>query len=432
MPSGLKYTLPKVLITSPASSCERETFIINKENIPQIDGRETYTINEIPSIKRSKPNMDFDDSLENAAENIFVEEQNNFETKLRTLTFDLTPIKTPFIPNDSSTVTKESLNFTSTTYVKDNSFEMHIKSNNSFENYVKQNFSSGTFVKDSSIADLSNFSVMSDFKTPCNNKHLIPINEELSNSVILSNRKRKSSEIILEALPKKRLSLEQFRNTNTVISPNVLYYNIDPFMNGHLFNAHYILQQQTYLEKWLNALLTPPTELDAITEIDVAKIWQECKTTSIDVAPTKESVSFNYHTNNKLNILRLKARQFYKQPDIVEVLRKISNLIDLERLSIRKDKEIHLNLTLKGYLTKLILSYNPLWLRIGLETIYNENILLQSNSDIKGLTHFLLERLFKCPFLLKKYKTIYSNKYLNDLNKFFEKNTIVNLFFGSC
>jgi len=45
----------------------------------------------------------------------------------------------------------------------------------------------------------------------------------------------------------------------------------------------------------------------------------------------------------------------------------------------------------------LLLSYNPLWLRIGLETIYGEVLNLRDNTDIIGLSRFILTRLLACP-----------------------------------
>jgi len=69
----------------------------------------------------------------------------------------------------------------------------------------------------------------------------------------------------------------------------------------------------------------------------------------------------------------------------------------------------------------LFLSYNPLWLRIGLETVYSENISLRSNNDIVGLTRFLLTKFFSNPRLTKMpgyHKTDLSQKFVTQLNQF--------------
>uniref|UniRef100_F7AHX4 Abnormal spindle-like microcephaly-associated protein homolog n=1 Tax=Macaca mulatta TaxID=9544 RepID=F7AHX4_MACMU len=51
-----------------------------------------------------------------------------------------------------------------------------------------------------------------------------------------------------------------------------------------------------------------------------------------------------------------------------------------------------------------LLSYNPLWLRIGLETIYGELISLEDNSDVTGLAMFILNRLLWNPDIAAEYR----------------------------
>jgi len=52
---------------------------------------------------------------------------------------------------------------------------------------------------------------------------------------------------------------------------------------------------------------------------------------------------------------------------------------------------------IKQKIVDLLLSYNPLWLRIGLETIYGEVLSVHGNTDIVGLSKFVLTRLLACP-----------------------------------
>jgi len=51
----------------------------------------------------------------------------------------------------------------------------------------------------------------------------------------------------------------------------------------------------------------------------------------------------------------------------------------------------------------MVLSYNPLWLRIGLETIYGEILPLQSNTDVIGLSRFIVTRLLSNPDINSQY-----------------------------
>ncbi|XP_028131174.1 abnormal spindle-like microcephaly-associated protein homolog [Diabrotica virgifera virgifera] len=225
------------------------------------------------------------------------------------------------------------------------------------------------------------------------------------------------------------------RDTNTVIIQNPFLLAatnmVDPFITPHLFvDESWIDEQELYFKKWLNSLLTPPQELYSEDKIiDVAKVWQECKKREVEAAPTKEEISNKYHVNAKLNSLRKSAQTLYRSKEITNVLSKVLAAVDNGKVSIRQDKDVHLNLSIKSDVMSHLLSYNPLWLRIGLETIYNEIIPLHSNSDIVGLSTFLINRLFKNPMLIKKYKSVHAAKYILDFNKFFLKKFLILVYF---
>lgn len=87
---------------------------------------------------------------------------------------------------------------------------------------------------------------------------------------------------------------------------------------------------------------------------------------------------------------------------------------------------------LQKLILALFLDYNPLWLRIGLETVYNESIPLRSNNDIIGLTRFLLTRFFSDPQLIKMpgyHKTDPSPKIVTKLNQFILKKFLYLVYF---
>ena len=52
---------------------------------------------------------------------------------------------------------------------------------------------------------------------------------------------------------------------------------------------------------------------------------------------------------------------------------------------------------------RLLLNYNPLWLRIGLETVHGQTIPLESNSDVRGLTKFIMTHLLSDPYIQSQY-----------------------------
>ena len=78
---------------------------------------------------------------------------------------------------------------------------------------------------------------------------------------------------------------------------------------------------------------------------------------------------------------------------------------------------------MKQAILSLILSYNPLWLRIGLETVYGELLPVHGNSDLLGLSRFLVTRLLSCPDILAEFAhpTVphsYREGHQDALNKF--------------
>lgn len=87
---------------------------------------------------------------------------------------------------------------------------------------------------------------------------------------------------------------------------------------------------------------------------------------------------------------------------------------------------------LQKFVLGLFLSYNPLWLRIGLETIYDERIPLRSNNDIEGLSRFLITRFFSDPRLIKLHgyhKTDPNKKFITQLNQFILKKFLSLVYF---
>lgn len=80
----------------------------------------------------------------------------------------------------------------------------------------------------------------------------------------------------------------------------------------------------------------------------------------------------------------------------------------------------------------MFLCYNPLWLRIGLEAIYDENIPLRDNNDLIGLTRFLQKRFFTNPRLTQMsgyHKTNPSKKFVTLLNQFMLKKFLFLVYF---
>ncbi|KAG8034677.1 hypothetical protein G9C98_007753 [Cotesia typhae] len=204
----------------------------------------------------------------------------------------------------------------------------------------------------------------------------------------------------------------------------------DPFLSMSLYyDENFLVKQEQEYTKWLNRLMTPPEQLDTDVEeapIDVGKIWQSCRSKENVLAETKEKVSARYHTNTRLNSLRKAAVAMFRNGEVTSVLANLTACINKGLFVIRQDRDLHRDIGLQKEILQLFLSYNPLWLRIGLEVIYNEQINLHSNSDIIGLTKFIMMRFFTDPYLVKTYSlqnitTLRIPEFQGHMNKFILK-----------
>ncbi|XP_049767166.1 protein abnormal spindle [Schistocerca cancellata] len=236
-------------------------------------------------------------------------------------------------------------------------------------------------------------------------------------------------------VPQKRMKCEDITNMATFIrnavNTNISVSSLDPFLT---WNAYYDQQWvdacERHFIKWLNSLLTPPATLACNSEsvtVDIVVLWkQTSKQQKIDLAQSREVVSSLYNTNERLNSLRKAARLLFKSNEVVEVLSKVTAGIEKKVLCIRDDKALLQDIGLKQYILKLLLCYNPLWLRIGLETIYGKNILLSSNSDVQGLTAFLVHNFLEDRYIKQKYNHskalhMYDTAYVQAMKKFILK-----------
>ncbi|KAG6445889.1 abnormal spindle-like microcephaly-associated protein homolog [Manduca sexta] len=211
---------------------------------------------------------------------------------------------------------------------------------------------------------------------------------------------------------KPNVTFESNKSINQNISVNMIgnVYSqsttVDPFLStSYFYDEGAVEKFETEFKRWLNYILTPPADLDSNVEqkIDVGKAWIENRNKEIPAAPTKEQVSSAYHNSHRLEGLRRSARNLLLSADIAQVFLKLNAQIEKKLIAIRNDRNLHLDIGLQKIIMELLLSYNPLWLRIGLEAIYRTVLPLRSNSDIEGLTTFIIQRMFKNPFLKNKH-----------------------------
>uniref|UniRef100_A0A8C6UY95 Abnormal spindle microtubule assembly n=1 Tax=Neogobius melanostomus TaxID=47308 RepID=A0A8C6UY95_9GOBI len=180
-----------------------------------------------------------------------------------------------------------------------------------------------------------------------------------------------------------------------------------PFAAKNMFfDERWIEKQERGFTWWINYVLTPDdfkvnTEVAKVNALSLAMGSE----VSVPKAPTKEEMSFSTYTaRRKLNRLRRAACQLFTSEPMVKAIQKLEVEVEAKRLLVRKDRHLWKDIGERQKVLNWILSYNPLWLRIGLETIYGELISLENNGDTFGLAMFILQRLLWNPDIAAEYR----------------------------
>ncbi|CAM5134815.1 unnamed protein product [Eretmochelys imbricata] len=184
-----------------------------------------------------------------------------------------------------------------------------------------------------------------------------------------------------------------------------------PFAAKNMFyDERWKEKQQRGFTWWLNFILTPDdftvkTESSQVNAAALILGAENHHKASVPRAPTKEEMSMRAYTARcRLNKLRRAACRLFTSETMVKAIKRLEFEIETRRLLVRKDRHLWRDIGERQKVLNWLLSYNPLWLRIGLETIYGELIALESNSDIMGLAIFILSRLLWNPDIAAEYR----------------------------
>ncbi|XP_059761986.1 abnormal spindle-like microcephaly-associated protein isoform X2 [Balaenoptera ricei] len=184
-----------------------------------------------------------------------------------------------------------------------------------------------------------------------------------------------------------------------------------PFAAKNVFyDERWKEKQEQGFTWWLNFILTPDdfTVKTNISEVNASTLLLGVESQhkiSVLRAPTKDEVSLRAYTARcRLNRLRRAACRLFTSGKMVKAMKKLEIEIEARRLIVRKDRHLWKDVGERQKVLNWLLSYNPLWLRIGLETIYGELIPLEDNSDVTGLAMFILNRLLWNPDIAAEYR----------------------------
>uniref|UniRef100_A0A8C2C844 Abnormal spindle microtubule assembly n=1 Tax=Cyprinus carpio TaxID=7962 RepID=A0A8C2C844_CYPCA len=215
----------------------------------------------------------------------------------------------------------------------------------------------------------------------------------------LSSSSRKPARIVAVAQAK----LTFIKQSQTAIPRHPL-----PFAAKNMFyDDHWIEKQERGFTWWMNYVLTPDDFKVAteVTEVNALSLTMGNDKFNIPKAPTKEEMSFSTYTaRQRLNRLRRAACKLFTSDTMIKAIQRLELEVEAKRLLVRKDRHLWKDIGERQKVLNWLISYNPLWLRIGLETIYGELISLESNSDVMGLAMFILGRLLWNPDLAAEFR----------------------------
>ena len=105
---------------------------------------------------------------------------------------------------------------------------------------------------------------------------------------------------------------------------------------------------------------------------------------------------------------------------------KITDLVDRNKLMIRKDRNLHTDVSLQKIMTELLFNYNRIWLKLALEIVLQ----LKSNQSIdmktSVLSKFLIDNLYRKP---KCRSSLYLESYEIDVKKYTLKKLLMLVLF---
>ncbi|XP_043079329.1 LOW QUALITY PROTEIN: abnormal spindle-like microcephaly-associated protein [Puntigrus tetrazona] len=181
-----------------------------------------------------------------------------------------------------------------------------------------------------------------------------------------------------------------------------------PFAAKNMFyDERWIEKQERGFTWWMNYVLTPDDFKVAteVTKVNALSLTMGNDKFNIPKAPTKEEMSFRTYTaRQRLNRLRRAACKLFTSDTMVKAIQRLELEVEAKRLLVRKDRHLWKDIGERQKVLNWLISYNPLWLRIGLETIYGELISLESNNDVMGLAMFILGRLLWNPDIAAEYR----------------------------
>ena len=136
--------------------------------------------------------------------------------------------------------------------------------------------------------------------------------------------------------------------------------------------------------KWLNFTLQPNEDIHRQEE---AMFMGDADSKIADeiVSPNSSAALRTLILHQRMAKARGAGSALFESADLKKVQATIQSEVAKGKLSLRADRNLHLDLTQRKKVISLLLSYSTPWLRLGLETMFSENILPEVPSQFSPM-----------------------------------------------
>jgi hypothetical protein len=124
--------------------------------------------------------------------------------------------------------------------------------------------------------------------------------------------------------------------------------------------------------EWLNYMFQPSEDLDHELTLKQIESGHAGSHQTMNRAALRTLV-----LHQRVAQARTRALQVFHTTEMTKARKVIVAEIARGRLSLRKDRDMHADLNLRGMVVSLLLSYSTPWLRIGLEVLFGEPICIE-------------------------------------------------------
>ena len=143
------------------------------------------------------------------------------------------------------------------------------------------------------------------------------------------------------------------------------------------YDEHWAEKQQFALTSWINYVFRP-TEDEAHEE----QLQQILASKSEDSEETQQSAQEALDraalrtllVHRRHNSARSASAELFNARDFADFRYNLSKAVKDGKLAVRVDRDMYADLGLRGQILSLLMSYQTEWLRLGLETVYGEEV----------------------------------------------------------